>query len=115
MAALRSLGRAIAILACFAMFTSARAADDFDLCNHTSSDPDAGIPACTRLIGREGESANIPGFYNNRGIGKIRAGDLGSAIEDFGKALDRNPKFTDAYLNRGIARQMLKTAPADDA
>jgi tetratricopeptide (TPR) repeat protein len=94
------------ILASLLIRSQVARADDFDLCNHTSLDPSAGIPACTRLIEREGGSSNIPGFYNNRGIGKIRIGDIANAIDDFSSALNRNPKFSDAYKNRGIARQM---------
>jgi len=98
--------RVAALLVPLLLLAFAARADDFDVCNHSSTDPDAGIPACTRLIAREGESANAPGFYSNRGIGKVRIGDLAGAIEDFSSALDRNPKFVDAYRNRGIARQL---------
>lgn len=87
-----------------------QAADrDQDLCAHSLANPDAGIPACTRLIDREGNGEKSPGFYNNRGkyimdpmlviptlcgnngarycsrvwgVGKVRKGDLESAIRD---------------------------------
>jgi tetratricopeptide (TPR) repeat protein len=81
-----------------------QAADrDQDLCAHSLANPDAGIPACTRLIDRDGNGEKSPGFYNNRGVGKVRKGDLESAIRDFTSALDRNPNFADALKNRGIA------------
>jgi len=98
--------RVAALLVPLLLLAFAARADDFDVCNHSSTDPDAGIPACTRLIAREGESANAPGLYSNRGIGKVRIGDLAGAIEDFNSALNRDPKFVDAYRNRGIARQL---------
>jgi len=81
-----------------------QAADrDHDLCDHSLADPDAGIPACTRLIARDGNGEKSPGLYNNRGVAKIGKGDLESAIKDFTSALDRKPNFLDALKNRGIA------------
>jgi tetratricopeptide (TPR) repeat protein len=85
-----------------------QAADrNHDSCDHSLADPDAGIPACTRLIDRNGKGENIPGFYNNRGVGKVRKGDLESAVKDFTSALDRKPNFVDALKNRGIAFHLL--------
>ena len=81
-----------------------QAADrDHDLCAHSLANPDAGIPACTRLIDRDGNGEKSPGYYNNRGVGKVRKGDLESAVKDFTSALDHNPNFVDALKNRGIA------------
>src|SRR5215203_1226551 len=95
-------------LICIALpFGGARAADDLDLCNKSAGDPEAGIPACTRLLERERESANVPGFFNNRGVAKVRMGDHAGAIEDFTNALDRNPRYLDALRNRGLARQLM--------
>ncbi len=82
------------------------AAGDQELCDHSLADPDAGIPACTRLLDHPGEGTNVPAYYNNRGVAKVRKGDLDSAIQDFNSALDRNPRYADAFKNRGIARQM---------
>jgi tetratricopeptide (TPR) repeat protein len=85
-----------------------QAADrDQDLCAHSLANPDAGIPACTRLIGRDGNGEKSSGFYNNRGVGKVRKDDLESAIRDFTSALDHNPNFVDALKNRGIAFHLL--------
>ena len=112
-----------------------QAADrDQDLCAHSLANPDAGIPACTRLIDREGNGKKSSGFYNNRGkyimdpmlviptlcgnngarycsrvwgVGKVRKGDLESAIRDSTSALDHNPNFVDALKNRGIAFHLL--------
>ena len=89
------------------LVSPAAAADgDLELCNHSLSDPDAGIPACTRLIDAAKDATNTPGFYNNRGVAKVRKGDLDSAIKDFSSALDRNPGSVDAFKNRGLARQL---------
>ncbi len=99
-----ALGLLIAPLV-LALCPPARAADsDVDLCNHSLNDPDQGIPACTRLIDSERDAAIAPGLYNNRGVAKVRKGDLQGAIQDFTGALDRNPNFVDAYKNRGLAR-----------
>jgi tetratricopeptide (TPR) repeat protein len=81
-------------------------ADDAVLCDRAGADPDAGIPACTRLIEHPSAGTNVPAVYNNRGVAKVRKGDLDSAVKDFTSALDRNPAYADAFKNRGIARQM---------
>lgn len=83
------------------------AANDFELCNRSGSDPDTGIPACTRLLEQQADSINTPGVYNNRGVAKVRIGDYRSAVDDFTSALDRNPRYVDALKNRGVAWQML--------
>lgn len=52
----------------------------------------------------------------SRGTAKSLMKDYESAVEDFTKALQFNPKAKKAYLNRGIARKKLtdyKTAQAD--
>lgn len=85
----------------------ARADDgDLDLCNHSLRDPVASIPACTRLLEHDGNTANAPGHLNNRGVAKIASGDIESAIKDFTSALDRKPNFVDAFRNRGLAYHM---------
>ena len=42
--------------------------------------------------------------YNNRGIAKVKKGDIDGAIADYSRALKLDPKFADAYTNRGIAK-----------
>jgi tetratricopeptide (TPR) repeat protein len=81
-------------------------ADDAKFCDRAGADPNSGIPACTRLIEHPGAGTNVPGAYNNRGVAKVRKGDLASAAEDFTGALNRNPNYADAFKNRGIARHM---------
>jgi len=82
-------------------------ASDLDLCSHSLSDPDTGIPACTRLIDAERDGRGVPGYLSNRGVAKIAKGDLESAIKDFTSALDRKPNFVDGFRNRGLAYHML--------
>ncbi len=81
-------------------------ASDLDLCNHSLRDPDVGIPACTRLIEADRDGPGVPGYLSNRGVAKIAKRDLESAIRDFTSALDRKPKFVDAFRNRGLAYHM---------
>ena len=82
-----------------------QAADrDQDLCAHSLANPDAGIPACTHLIDRDGNGEKSPGFYNNRGVGKVRKDDLESAIRDFTSALDHNPNFVRARRLASLLR-----------
>jgi tetratricopeptide (TPR) repeat protein len=80
---------------------------DLDLCSHSLREPDAGIPACTRLIEVDRAGREIVGYLNNRGVAKIAKDDLESAIKDFTGALDRKPNFVDGFRNRGLAYHML--------
>ena len=41
--------------------------------------------------------------YHDRGIAKVRGGDLDGAIADFNRALELDPKFAMAYADRGIS------------
>src|SRR5262249_48127664 len=46
--------------------------------------------------------------YNNRGISLYRLGRFAEAVRDFDKAISTNPRYTEAYCNRGntlIAQQ----------
>src|SRR2546423_1428188 len=43
--------------------------------------------------------------YNNRGNARKGKGDLDGAIADYTKALEQNPKYAEAFYNRGIALQ----------
>jgi hypothetical protein len=78
--------------------------DDAVLCDRAGADPDAGIPACTRLLDHPSTGTKFPAVYNQRGVAKVRKGDLDDAAKDFTSALDRNPNYADAFKNRGIAR-----------
>jgi tetratricopeptide (TPR) repeat protein len=82
------------------------APNDEQLCDHPLADPGQAIPACTRLINRDPTGSQSAGWYNNRGIGWLKKGDIKHAIEDFTEALNRNPDFFDVFENRGIAYHM---------
>jgi tetratricopeptide (TPR) repeat protein len=45
----------------------------------------------------------IVATYVNRGILKLRRGQIDGAIEDFNFAIDRDPNEPEAYLNKGMA------------
>src|SRR5262245_13681718 len=75
-------------------------ADDLHLCNQAHTEPDEGIPACTRLLGQQGVDTDI--VLVNRARGWSKKGDLDSAIEDYTSAIQRNPKNEAALLNRGV-------------
>lgn len=45
--------------------------------------------------------------YYNRGIAKFNLKDLHGAISDYNKAIELDPKYTDAYYNRGSVKIML--------
>jgi tetratricopeptide (TPR) repeat protein len=40
--------------------------------------------------------------YYNRGVAYEEKGQYDLAISDYNKALEINPRFTDAYYNRGV-------------
>ncbi|MDQ6703879.1 MAG: tetratricopeptide repeat protein [Pseudomonadota bacterium] len=86
--------------------TAGAGGGDAGLCDRSGADPDAGIPACTRLLEPPSPGTNVPAVYNNRGVAKVRKGDLGGAVMDFTSALNRNPNYADAFKNRGIVRHM---------
>ena len=81
-------------------------AQDVDLCNHPLADPVRAISACTRLLNGDSQGPQSAGWFNNRGVGKLKKGDVKHAIEDFTEALNRNPDYFDALMNRGIAYHM---------
>ena len=81
-------------------------AGDAEICNHSAADPDAAIPACTRLLTHPDDGTNVPRSVQHRGVAKVRRSYLDDAISDFTSALNQNPKFVDAFKNRGLARKM---------
>jgi tetratricopeptide (TPR) repeat protein len=54
-----------------------------------------------------GQSAGIPAAFFENGNEKYRQGDYSGAIADYKKAIDINPRYADAYSNRGLARYKL--------
>src|SRR5215468_11850684 len=40
--------------------------------------------------------------YHNRGIARQQKGDSAAALSDYTRAIELNPRYADAYLNRGI-------------
>ena len=73
------------------------------LCDHSADNPDAGIAACTRLLDPGHNDVNVPAIFNNRGNAWVRKGLYASAIEDFNAAIQRDPKYVEAYSSRGLA------------
>lgn len=45
--------------------------------------------------------------YNNRGIARFNLEQYAEAVNDFNRAIELNPVFTQAYNNRGNARYKL--------
>jgi tetratricopeptide (TPR) repeat protein len=99
--------RALLALALLLSLIGAARADDRDLCDHSAQDPDASIPACTRLLEKGGSDEIVSGIYSNRGVAKVGKDDLDGAVRDFTAALDRTPNFVGALKNRGLVNKIL--------
>src|SRR5260370_1507682 len=58
-------------------------------------------PAHTRAV----IAAPLAFTYNNRGNARRAKGEVDGAIADYTRALETNPRYAEAYYNRGIALQ----------
>lgn len=98
----------LVVAAClWALAAHGARADDSALCDHSADDPDAGIPACTRLLdAARSDPVILPAIHNNRGVAWVRKGLYASAIDDFTAAIQYDPKYVEAYRNRGLAWHM---------
>ncbi|OBS53467.1 hypothetical protein A8B73_06005 [Methylosinus sp. 3S-1] len=101
--------RALLALTLLTALSASALANDADICiDDAARNPDAAIPACTRLLvsGKltEAEAAEA---YGQRGIAKAGMGDLDGALKDLTAALDRNPKMLVALKLRGKAYKEL--------
>lgn len=50
------------------------------------------------------EMAEDPNAYNSRGLIRFQLVDISGAIKDFDDAIEKNAMYSEAYLNRGIAK-----------
>jgi hypothetical protein len=48
-----------------------------------------------------------PFAYNNRGVSKYFLGDFSSALNDHSIAIEQNPQYIKAYVNRGHMKILL--------
>ena len=81
----------------------ARAAD-WRRCEKASADPPAGIAACSRLIdGKKQSPADLALAHYNRGNAFAVLNQYARAIDDYGRAIELNPKDAQAHANRGLA------------
>ncbi|MET0276794.1 MAG: caspase family protein [Pseudorhodoplanes sp.] len=97
---LRALRITIAALAVGAATCAFAAEDDIAICNQAASNPDQGIPACTRLLSRK--DIGLDAVFLNRARGHTANGSLDSAIDDYNSAINNNPKNVQALRNRGV-------------
>ncbi|HEX8191765.1 MAG TPA: tetratricopeptide repeat protein [Allosphingosinicella sp.] len=62
------------------------------------------------LAGPPLSARDLIATYVNRGILRVRSGDLAGGIEDFDAAIARDPNVAEAWFNRGVA--LLRTRGA---
>jgi len=75
-------------------------AQDSKQCALGRGNPDASIPACTRLI-EKGPKAGRAGAFHNRGIAHAAKGDLKRAISDVSEGIRLDPRPAYRYQERG--------------
>jgi tetratricopeptide (TPR) repeat protein len=69
------------------------------------------LALCDRaLAGPPLSTRDLVATYVNRGILRVRGGNLAGGIEDFDAAIARDPAVAEAYFNRGVA--LLRTRGA---
>jgi tetratricopeptide (TPR) repeat protein len=69
------------------------------------------LAMCDRALdGPPLSTRDLVATYVNRGILRVRGGDLAGGIEDFDAAIARDPDVAEAWFNRGVA--LLRTRGA---
>jgi tetratricopeptide (TPR) repeat protein len=82
-------------------------ADPVDACRNVQQPAKAQV-ACSAIIKHNtSPGANLAWAFNNRGLANAALGSYLSAIEDYGKAIEIDPKLAAAYSNRGNAHAAL--------
>ena len=65
---------------------------------------DAALEGCDAALTREAITAeDLVATHVNRGVLRMRRGDLAGAVADFDEAIRRDPNQAEAYLNKGAA------------
>jgi len=65
---------------------------------------DRALDACNSALTREAITAeDVVATHVNRGVLRMRRGDLAGAVADFDEAVRRDPDQAEAYLNKGAA------------
>src|SRR3989442_12373691 len=90
--------RAFAALLILLAIGSYSRADDWQDCKQ--GEPDRKIAACSQIISFGGAIEGQALAYGYRGSGHAAKGDHNSAIVDYTKAIDLDPKYADAYIAR---------------
>jgi tetratricopeptide (TPR) repeat protein len=80
-----------------------RAATPDDWTDCRQGPPDLRISACTQIIGKGGDAPTLAIAFHSRGYAQNTKRNYDAAIKDYTKAIEYNPRYTEALLDRGIA------------
>jgi tetratricopeptide (TPR) repeat protein len=69
------------------------------------------IAGCNAVLAHPGETDNYAIALNNRGHAHERAGNVRGALEDYDRAIQRDPTYVVAHINRARALRLLDRLP----
>ena len=97
---MRRLAWSLSLILVLGIASASAQNDDSTLCR--TGNGDVSIAACTRLIGSgKFKGHDLAAFYNRRGAVYESLADLDHAMADYGDAARLDPKFAEAFNNRG--------------
>ena len=99
-----ALGLALPAVAAVTVIGNSSARLCYEAAESRISTSREGLGHCDEALAEEGLSGyDEVATYVNRGILRMRMGDLDGAVSDFDEAIEQDPDQAEAYLNKGMA------------